>query len=444
MLNQWCMRTNATIVTASRSQRCGPSGRWCLVAGAAVPQRRRARRIRSKAAVARSRRAPDCICARDSGTRRTRSRKRSRTRTAATGTPSCTGRSPTRETRRIGSGRSGSTRSSPPWRERAAEIEPALAAAGTRSRSSSYCETARRAARQRNRAARARDLRADRVGAAVRLLRLTQPAADELLRIALRGRRLGPNFLAALDVRGMTPDGGRAQLEPPLARFQPQRRPQPRDVNFGALFEPDARRLFQQLSGERPLLQLLRVRRGRLGFRPVALPRAPLLLGGSLPSSCDSRLFRLFSRLSRKLIHLQFRRHGPQCASHGSMEPMPDRTQERLKNLRNGLLRLHKSLLDSERAVYERDVARITSTRPVSRTGAQRSVVRLAARAIAVHRRDRRDAGCRGARDTRRRRPPHRAGARPGRPERRRRRIRAANISRPCSGIRTWCWRIAT
>src|SRR6476620_11332295 len=44
------------------------------------------------------------------------------------------------------------------------------------------------------------------------------------------------------------------------------------------------------------------------------------------------------------------------------MEPMPDRTQERLKNLRNGLLRLHKSLLDSERAIYERDVARITST----------------------------------------------------------------------------------
>jgi hypothetical protein len=44
------------------------------------------------------------------------------------------------------------------------------------------------------------------------------------------------------------------------------------------------------------------------------------------------------------------------------MEPMPDRTQERLKNLRNGLLHLHKSLLDSERAVYERDVARITST----------------------------------------------------------------------------------
>jgi hypothetical protein len=44
------------------------------------------------------------------------------------------------------------------------------------------------------------------------------------------------------------------------------------------------------------------------------------------------------------------------------MEPMPDRTRDRLTNLRNGLLRLHKSLLDSERSVYERDVARITTT----------------------------------------------------------------------------------
>jgi hypothetical protein len=41
---------------------------------------------------------------------------------------------------------------------------------------------------------------------------------------------------------------------------------------------------------------------------------------------------------------------------------MADRTTQRLTDLRNGLLRLHKSLLDSERAAYERDVARITST----------------------------------------------------------------------------------
>jgi hypothetical protein len=41
---------------------------------------------------------------------------------------------------------------------------------------------------------------------------------------------------------------------------------------------------------------------------------------------------------------------------------MPGLPDERLTALRNGLLRLHKTLLDSERASYERDVARINST----------------------------------------------------------------------------------
>jgi len=35
--------------------------------------------------------------------------------------------------------------------------------------------------------------------------------------------------------------------------------------------------------------------------------------------------------------------------------------RQRLTNLRNGLLRVHKTLLDSERSVYERDVQRIGS-----------------------------------------------------------------------------------
>lgn len=38
-----------------------------------------------------------------------------------------------------------------------------------------------------------------------------------------------------------------------------------------------------------------------------------------------------------------------------------ERAHERLWQLRNGLLRLHKTLLDSERGVYERDIARIRS-----------------------------------------------------------------------------------
>lgn len=39
-----------------------------------------------------------------------------------------------------------------------------------------------------------------------------------------------------------------------------------------------------------------------------------------------------------------------------------DFTKQRLTELRNGLLSLHKTLLDSERATYERDIARISSS----------------------------------------------------------------------------------
>jgi hypothetical protein len=45
-------------------------------------------------------------------------------------------------------------------------------------------------------------------------------------------------------------------------------------------------------------------------------------------------------------------------ANHSS----PDLTKQRLTELRNGLLSLHKTLLDSERASYERDIARIGSS----------------------------------------------------------------------------------
>jgi hypothetical protein len=45
-----------------------------------------------------------------------------------------------------------------------------------------------------------------------------------------------------------------------------------------------------------------------------------------------------------------------------STHSSPESEQQRLTELRNGLLALHKTLLDSERAVYERDIARITSS----------------------------------------------------------------------------------
>src|SRR5271165_7558927 len=43
-------------------------------------------------------------------------------------------------------------------------------------------------------------------------------------------------------------------------------------------------------------------------------------------------------------------------------EPLGDPTRQRLTALRNGLLQLHKTLLDSERRTYEHDVERVTSS----------------------------------------------------------------------------------
>ena len=44
-----------------------------------------------------------------------------------------------------------------------------------------------------------------------------------------------------------------------------------------------------------------------------------------------------------------------------SLESAPDPIRQRLTDLRNGLLHLHKTLLDSETAVYDHDIARIKS-----------------------------------------------------------------------------------
>jgi hypothetical protein len=48
--------------------------------------------------------------------------------------------------------------------------------------------------------------------------------------------------------------------------------------------------------------------------------------------------------------------------SNHSSDSANDSTKQRLTELRNGLLSLHKSLLDSEKAAYERDIARISSS----------------------------------------------------------------------------------
>jgi hypothetical protein len=42
-------------------------------------------------------------------------------------------------------------------------------------------------------------------------------------------------------------------------------------------------------------------------------------------------------------------------------DPSPESARQRITDLRNGLLKLHKTLLDSERERYERDIERIQS-----------------------------------------------------------------------------------
>jgi hypothetical protein len=46
----------------------------------------------------------------------------------------------------------------------------------------------------------------------------------------------------------------------------------------------------------------------------------------------------------------------------GSIPSSPAPAHQRLTDLRNGLLSLHKTLLESERAIYERDIARINTS----------------------------------------------------------------------------------
>src|ERR1035441_5155150 len=86
----------------------------------------------------------------------------------------------------------------------------------------------------------------------------------------------------------------------------------------------------------------------------------------SFPCSLDSRRFRLFSRSSRKLARFQALQVIFQIVEKTHLFSRYDSRvsnfRSHLKALRDGLLRLHKSLLELQRAAYQRDVAPITTT----------------------------------------------------------------------------------
>ncbi len=56
-----------------------------------------------------------------------------------------------------------------------------------------------------------------------------------------------------------------------------------------------------------------------------------------------------------------YRRRLPIYTTVGARSVHDQASEQRLIRLRNGLLRLHKALLDSERHVYERDIQRVKS-----------------------------------------------------------------------------------
>src|SRR5260370_40295045 len=91
------------------------------------------------------------------------------------------------------------------------------------------------------------------------------------------------------------------------------------------------------------------------------------LLGASLRTPdrmarrAGSGVIRMISLRGNSPLPL-FRWQTGECRFMASADSPSGPVHQRLTGLRNGLLSLHKTLLDSERASYERDVARIAST----------------------------------------------------------------------------------
>ncbi len=123
----------------------------------------------------------------------------------------------------------------------------------------------------------------------------------------------------------------------------------------------------------------------------------------------------------------------------------PDLTKQRLTDLRNGLLGLHKTLLDSERATYERDIARIGSSGELLKLvlydpwfawlhELSEFVVLIDETLDALD--ETLDAGELPGIDA------ERLIAQAGNYSRRTRRASdlPSDILKPCSAIRTWCW----
>src|ERR1019366_3166946 len=167
---------------------------------------------------------------------------------------------------------------------------------------------------------------------------------------AIQVASLGARFLPILDIAGDNALGRGAKLQPLVACFQAQRGAQPRNVYFGTQAEANPRRLGEQFRGEWALLELF----GEWGhgLRPGALTLAR-------PVGAFRVVLPLLARFQALQVIFQIVEKTHLLSRYDSRV---SNFRSHLKGLRDGLLRVHKSLLELQRAAYQRDVAPITTT----------------------------------------------------------------------------------
>src|ERR1017187_9115514 len=177
-----------------------------------------------------------------------------------------------------------------------------------------------------------------------------EPAAYQVCGTAIEVASLGARFLPVLDIASDNALGSGAELQPLVACFQAQRATQPRNVYFGTQAEAHPRRLGEQLRGERALLELFGVWGHGLRLGAFTLPH---------PVGAFRVVLALLARFQALQVIFQIVEKTHLLSRYDSR--VSD-FRSHLKALRDGLLRLHKSLLELQRAAYQRVVAPITTT----------------------------------------------------------------------------------
>src|ERR1035438_9314477 len=161
-----------------------------------------------------------------------------------------------------------------------------------------------------------------------------EPAAYQVFGTAIEVASFGARFLPVLDIAGDNALGSRAEFQPLVAGFQAQRGTQPRNVYFGTQAEAHPRRLIEQLRRVWALLELFGEWGHGLRLGEFTVPRALSAFRVVLALLARFQAFQVIFQIVEK-THLLSRYDSPVSDF-----------RTHLKALRDGLLRLHKSLLD--------------------------------------------------------------------------------------------------